>query len=63
MKKVYKSSEDTNAPLSGAQEVDGLVFVSGQIHMDSSGQLEGDTIVEKFDVVLEPEIQCVGFSM
>lgn len=52
MRKVYKSSENTNAPLSGAQEVDGLVFVSGQIHMNASGQLEGSTIVEKFDVVI-----------
>ncbi len=52
MKKVYKSSENTNAPLSGAQEVDGLIFVSGQIHINTSGQLEGNTIAEKFDVVI-----------
>jgi 2-iminobutanoate/2-iminopropanoate deaminase len=52
MKKVYKSSENTNAPLSGAQEVNGLVFVSGQIHMNSNAQLEGNTIEEKFDVVI-----------
>ena len=52
MKKVYKSSENTNVPLSGAQEVDGLVFVSGQIHMNSTGQLEGNNIEEKFDVTI-----------
>jgi len=52
MKKVYKSSENTKAPLSGAQEVDGFVFVSGQIHMNINGQLEGTTIAEKFDVVI-----------
>ena len=52
MKKIYKSSESTNAPLSGAQEVNGLVFVSGQIHINSAGQLEGDSIEEKFDIAL-----------
>lgn len=52
MKKIYKSSESTNAPLSGAQEVDGFIFVSGQIHINTSGQLEGSTIAEKFDVVI-----------
>lgn len=52
MKKAYKSSENSNAPLSGAQEVDGLVFVSGQIHINAGGQLEGNTIAEKFDVVI-----------
>jgi len=52
MKKVYKSSEKTNAPLSGAWEANGFVFVSGQIHINSKGQLEGDTIEEKFDVII-----------
>ncbi len=49
MSKVYKSSENTSAPLSGAYEVDGLVFVSGQIHMNDAGQLEGSTIEERFN--------------
>ncbi|MBI5156212.1 hypothetical protein HZA45_02970 [Candidatus Peregrinibacteria bacterium] len=52
MKKVYKSSEGTDAPLSGAIEVDGMIFVSGQIHLNSAGQLEGNTIEEKFGVVI-----------
>lgn len=52
MKKVYQSSETTSAPLSGAFEVNGLVFVSGQIHMNASRQLEGDTIQEKLDVTI-----------
>ena len=52
MKKIYKSSETTNAPLSGAQEVDGLVFISGQIHLNSDGKLQGDTIEEQFDCVV-----------
>lgn len=51
MKKVYMSSEKTNAPLSGAIEVNGLVYISGQIHM-SQGQLEGETIEEKFEVAI-----------
>lgn len=47
MKKVYKSSEKNNAPLSGAIEVNGLIFVSGQIHVNSDMQLVGNTIAEK----------------
>ena len=49
MKKVYKSSEQTTAPLSGAQEINGFVFVSGQIHLDDAGQLHNGSIEEKFD--------------
>ncbi|MDP3957695.1 MAG: Rid family hydrolase [bacterium] len=60
MKKVYKSSEGTNAPLSGAQEVDGLVFVSGQIHVNSVGQLEGNSIEEKFSVVISNVKKILG---
>ncbi len=52
MKKAHKSSDGTGAPLSGAQEAGGLVFVSGQIHLNSAGQLEGNTIEEKFGVVI-----------
>ncbi len=52
MKKVYGSSEKTTAPLSAAQEANGLVFVSGQIHLNSAGKLEGSTIEEKFDLVI-----------
>ena len=52
MKKAYKSSEHSTAPLSGAREVGGLVFVSGQIHLNSEGKLEGDTIEEQFAITL-----------
>ncbi len=52
MKKFYMSSEKTNAPLSGACKVGNLVFVSGQIHIDSSGKLVGNSIEEKFNVAL-----------
>lgn len=52
MKKVYLSSEKTGAPLSGAYEVNGLVFVSGQIHADTEWNLQGETIEEKFEVVM-----------
>jgi 2-iminobutanoate/2-iminopropanoate deaminase len=52
MKKYYRSSELTKAPLSGAVEVGGLVFVSGQIHMQE-GALVGDNIQEKFDQVMK----------
>ena len=52
MKKAYISSEITGAPLSGAYEANNFVFVSGQIHINSSKQLEGKTIEEKFDVVI-----------
>ena len=51
MKKVYISSEKTNAPLSGAIEVNGFVYVSGQIHL-SQGQLKGETIEEQFEVAI-----------
>ncbi|HRN86807.1 MAG TPA: hypothetical protein PKU78_01025 [Candidatus Dojkabacteria bacterium] len=46
MKKYYRTSETTNAPLSGAVEVGDLVFVSGQIHWEN-GVLVGETIQEK----------------
>lgn len=52
MKKAYVSSEKTGAPLSGAIEAGGLVFVSGQIHADKDWNVMGDTIEEKFDIVM-----------
>ncbi|MEK7500402.1 MAG: RidA family protein [Patescibacteria group bacterium] len=51
MKKAYLSSETTGAPLSGAQEANGLVFVSGQIHMNN-GKLEGETIEERLEITI-----------
>lgn len=52
MKKAYKSSSDTHAPLSGAIEANGFVFISGQIHLNKEGMLEGKTIEEKFGVIM-----------
>lgn len=51
MKKVYLPSGEAGAPLSGAYEVNGLVFVSGQVHMHN-GQLIGNTIEEKLSVII-----------
>ncbi len=52
MKQVFLPSPATNAPLSGAWEVNGLVFVSGSIHLDEDGKVAGDTIEEKLDLTL-----------
>ncbi|MCR4280220.1 MAG: RidA family protein [Candidatus Komeilibacteria bacterium] len=52
MRKIYRSSQETGAPLSGAHEFNGLVYVSGQIHVNTSGELVGDTIEEKLEVVI-----------
>lgn len=48
MKKVHGSSETSTAPLSSAWEVDGFVFVSGQIHADQEWKLIGESIDERF---------------
>jgi 2-iminobutanoate/2-iminopropanoate deaminase len=53
MKKVHFSSETLNAPLSGAYEVNGLVFLSGQVHADAEWKLHGETIEEKFGVAMD----------
>lgn len=52
MKKIYFASDKTGAPLSGAVEVAGLVFVSGQIHL-KEGKLVGETIEERFEVAMD----------
>ena len=52
MKQVYISSEHSNTPLSGAYEVNGLVFISGQIHADAEWKLHGETATEKFEIVM-----------
>ncbi|MDA1061253.1 MAG: RidA family protein [bacterium] len=52
MKKVYIPSDTTNAPLSGAVEINGLVYVSGQIHI-KDGKLEGTTIEEKLEITIQ----------
>ena len=48
MKKVFDTSDKIGLPLSGAVEVDGALYVSGQIHInEETGELLGDTIEEK----------------
>ncbi len=48
MKNIYMSSEASGLPLSGAIEVDGTLYISGQIHInEETGELLGSTIEEK----------------
>jgi 2-iminobutanoate/2-iminopropanoate deaminase len=47
MKKAYSSSEETGLPFSEVVEVNGIVYVSGQIHLDDAGNLIGTDIKEK----------------
>ena len=60
MKKVYLSSEISGAPTSGAIEVGGLVFVSGQIHADENWKVIGETIEEKFDIAIKRVQKILG---
>lgn len=53
MKKYYISSEHSGAPLSGACESNGIVFVSGQIHADQNWKLIGETIEERFAITMQ----------
>lgn len=47
MKKTYSSSKETGLPFSEVVEVNNIVYVSGQIHLDDSGNLIGGDIKEK----------------
>jgi len=55
MKKEVKSSDVPASPniLSQAIDVDGLVFTSGQIHMNTEFKLVGKTMEEKARKVME----------
>ncbi len=53
MKQVYGSSEHSTSPLSAAVEVNGLVYVSGQVHADENWQLVGSTIEERFSAAMK----------
>lgn len=53
MKKYYGPSQDTGAFLSAAVEVNGLVYLSGQVHADADLKLRGTTIEEKFLYIME----------
>jgi len=50
MKKYYGASDDAKPfPwLSGVVEVNGIVYLSGQLHIDDEYKLHGETIEEKF---------------
>ncbi|MBI1327811.1 MAG: hypothetical protein GC136_09240 [Alphaproteobacteria bacterium] len=52
MKKHYLSSEITKGPYSGAWEANGFVYVSGQIHQNEKGEVIGETIEEKLDLIM-----------
>jgi 2-iminobutanoate/2-iminopropanoate deaminase len=52
MKKPFLPSVDNSVPLSGAWEVNGLVFVSGQVHVDASGNIAGKTIEEQLELTI-----------
>jgi 2-iminobutanoate/2-iminopropanoate deaminase len=67
MKKAISSPDAPASPklLSQAIEVDGLVFTSGQIHMDTDFKLVGDTMEEKTKKVmgnLEAILKAAGLS-
>lgn len=52
MKKHYISSEVTKGPYTAAWEYNGLVYVSGQIHQNEKGEVIGNTVEEKLDIIL-----------
>lgn len=58
MKQVYFPSHETGAPLSGAYEVNGIMYISGQIHADEAWNLVGTTIEEKFLATMQ-RIQAI----
>jgi 2-iminobutanoate/2-iminopropanoate deaminase len=53
MRRVYGSSESTSAPISSAWEINGLLFISGQIHADENWILVGGTVEERFAVIMQ----------
>ena len=55
MKKALDANGAPSSPtlLSAAIEVDGLIFTSGQIHIDTEFKLVGDTMTEKSKKVME----------
>jgi len=53
MKKYFVSSQKTKAPLSGACQVGDFVYLSGQIHVDKNLNLIGDSVQERFKVIME----------
>ncbi len=47
MKKVYSSSAETGLPFSEVVEVNGFAYISGQIHLDDTGNLIAGDIKAK----------------
>jgi len=52
MKKVFISSNETGLPFSEAIEVNGFLYISGQIHCNENGDLIGTTIQEKTHITM-----------
>lgn len=52
MKKAYSDSKTTGLPFSEAVEVNGTVYVAGQVHIDNNGSLTGETMPEKVRVTM-----------
>lgn len=54
MIKTIKSSEETGAPLSQGKIVNGIFFVSGQVHLNyETKKLEGESLKEKFELTVK----------
>lgn len=53
MKKSYLSSNETGLPFSEVIEVNGIVYISGQIHLDETGDLAGADIKEKTHLTMK----------
>jgi len=53
MKKTYISSKETGLPFSEAVEVNGFVYLSGQLPLDGEGNLAGKTIEEKTHLTMQ----------
>lgn len=53
MKKAYSSSEETGLPFSEAMEVNGIVYISGQMHLDDAGNLAGTDLKEKTHLTMK----------
>ncbi len=47
MKKAYATSLETGLPFSEAVEANGFLYISGQIHLDTDGNLIDGSIEEK----------------
>lgn len=66
MKKAYNDSESTGLPFSEAMEANGMVYVSGQVHIDEDGNVIGDTMEEKVRITMgnvERVLQNAGLGL